>query len=210
MSLSETSGLRDVSDRLALGLKSVARLLRDKRRHRRIALPLSVKMLLADGRESEAIIRDISAGGAAVLSEERPTENSNIVLYIEDVGRLEGSVVRHHTHGFAVLFAASKQKRDKVADRLTWIANKARLGLSEDGLSVAGVAANAAVLLLDDGSALDCRVVGLSLNGASIHISPKPTIGRTVTLGRMQGTVTHHLPDGVGVEFTGTSSAQAS
>ncbi len=210
MSLSETSGLRNVSDRLALGLKSVAQLLRDKRKHRRIALPLSIKMLLQDGRESEAIVRDISAGGVAVLSEERPEENSSIVLYVEDVGRLEGSVVRHHTHGFAVSFSASKQKQDKVADKLTWVANKARLGLSDDGLAVAGVAANAAELALADGSSIDCRIVGLSLNGATIHVSPKPAIGQNIVLGRMQGVITHHLPDGVGIEFTGASDVRAS
>ncbi len=208
MSLSETSGLRDVGERLALGLKSVAMLLRDKRTHRRIALPLTVKMLFPDGTESEAIVRDISAGGAALLSEDRPAVNSNLVIYVEDVGRLEGSVVRHHTHGFAVSFSASKQKKDRVADKLTWVANKSRLGLADDGLSLAGVAANAAELLLSDGSVLDCRIIGLSLNGASIRVTPKPPIGQDVSLGRMRGQVTHHLPDGVGIEFTGAAEAK--
>lgn len=205
MTLDETAGFRDVSERLALGLKSVSQLLRDKRKYRRIALPLTVKMLMEDGTEGEAIVRDISAGGAAVLCKERPPVGSPIVIYVQDVGRLEGSIVRHHPHGFAVTFTASRQKQDKVADKLTWLANRSRLGLADEGMSIAGVSANAAELVLNDGSRLDCRIVGLSLNGASVQVKPKLAIGTPVFLGRMTGIVTHHLPDGVGIEFTGAA-----
>lgn len=187
-----TDVAKNAAGRLANGLKAVASLLKDKRRHRRIAIPLVVKMLLEDGSEDEAIIRDISAGGAALLSAARPKPGSKVIIYIEDVGRLESTAIREHPHGFAVDFNCSKAKREKVANKLTWLANKARLGLSEEGLSMEGVKGQETELLLSTGVGLPCHIVGLSLNGASLHIAPRPPIGAEVVLGRMKGTITHH------------------
>ena len=207
----ETQGhvTKDMSGRISSGLRAVASLLNDKRKHRRIAIPLMVKMLMEDGTESEAIIRDISAGGAALLSEARPRPGSKVIIYIQDVGRMEANAIREHPHGFAVGFNCSKSKQEKVADKLTWLSNKARLGLAEDGLSMEGVQGQQAELILSTGSTLSCRIVGLSLNGASLQIAPRPSIGTPVVLGRMKGTVTHHLPEGVGIEFTGPSAISA-
>ena len=209
MTDSSTHSVNDVTRVFSSGLKAVASLLNDKRKHRRIALPLVVKMLLDDGSEEEAIIRDISAGGAALLSTARPKPGSKVIIYIQDVGRMEAYAIREHPHGFAVDFICSKTKQEKVADKLTWLSNKARLGLAEDGLALEGVKGQEAALHLSTGSSLSCRIVGLSLNGASLHIAPRPTIGSEVVLGRMKGTVTHHLPEGVGIEFTGPSAISA-
>lgn len=210
MSGIQSRGLGGFAKRLSGGLKAVAGLLQDKRKHRRIAIPLVVKMLLEDGSEHEAIVRDISAGGAAFLSDRRLAPGAKVIVYIQDVGRMEATVVREHLHGFAVDFNCSRTKRDRVADKLTWISNKARLGLSEDGLALEGVKGQEADLVLMTGKTMSCRIVGLSLNGASVQVMPRPTIGVEVTLGKMRGTVTHHLPEGVGIEFTGPSSAAAS
>ena len=211
MSEHGAGAIREVTNRLSGALRAVASLLQEKRRHRRIAIPLVVKMLLEDGTEEEAIVRDISAGGAALLSESHPAPGTKIIIYIQGVGRMESTVVRDHPHGFAVDFNCSRTKRERVADKLTWIVNKARLGLSEEGLSLGGVKGQEADLVLSTGISLPCRIVELSLNGASVQIAPRPAIGAEVTLGRMRGTVTHHLPEGVDIEFTrpgATTAAQ--
>ena len=203
-------GLRDVTSRLASGLRAVSSLLQEKRRYRRIALPLVVKMLLDDGTEDEAIVRDISAGGAALLTELRPRPGSKIIVYIQDIGRVEGIVVREQPHGFSIDFTSSMAKRDRIADKLTWLSNRARLGLYEEEQGVAGIKGQEAEIFLPDGEQQACRVVALSLNGASIQICPRPSIGTEVVLGRMRGNVTHHLPDGIGIEFTGPAQSTAS
>jgi len=204
----ETEAVEKLSQRLSGQLKAVSSLLQEKRRHRRVAVPLVVKMLLEDGTEEEAIIRDISAGGASLLSEQRPAAGTRVILYIRDVGRMECSVIRAHPHGFAVDFYCSKARRDKIADKLTWLANRSRLGLSDDGLVLDGSKGEEADLVISTGVTMTCRIVGLSLNGASVQVSPRPSIGAEVVLGRMRGTVTHHLPGGVGIEFTGPSIAK--
>jgi len=104
-----------LSQRLSGRLRAVSSVLQENRKHRRIAVPLVVKMLMDDGTEEEAIVRDISAGGASILSENKPPNGSRVILYIRDVGRLECSVVREHPHGFAVDFYCSKSRRDKIA-----------------------------------------------------------------------------------------------
>jgi len=194
-----------LSQRLSGRLRAVSSVLQENRKHRRIAVPLVVKMLMDDGTEEEAIVRDISAGGASILSENKPPNGSRVILYIRDVGRLECSVVREHPHGFAVDFYCSKSRRDKIADKLTWLANRSRLGLADDALTLEGTSGEHADLILSSGVTMDCHIVGLSLNGASVQVAPRPSIGSEVVLGRMRGTVTHHMPGGVGIEFTGTS-----
>jgi len=198
----------NLSKRLSGRLKAVSSLLQEKRRHRRIAIPLVVKMLLEDGTEEEAIVRDISAGGASLLSETKPSSGSKVILYIRDVGRMECSVIREHPHGFAVDFYCSKARREKIADKLTWLANRTRLGLGEDGLSLDGAQGEKADLVLSTGVTMQAKIVGLSLNGASVQVAPRPAIGSEVVLGKMRGTVTHHMPSGVGIEFIGTSEAK--
>jgi len=202
------NALGELSKRLSGGLKSVSTLLKEKRRHRRIAIPLVVKMLLEDGTEDEAIVRDISAGGASLLSENLPPKGSKVIIYVRDVGRMECTVVREHPHGFAVDFLCSKARREKIADKLTWLANKSRLGLSDDGLVLEGANGEKADLIMSTGVSITCRIIGLSLNGASVQVAPRPSIGSEVVLGRMRGNVTHHLPGGVGIEFIGSCSNQ--
>jgi hypothetical protein len=206
----DTEDVGKLSQRLSGRLKSVSNLLQEKRRYRRVAVPLVVKMLLEDGTEEEAIVRDISAGGASLLSENRPAKGSRVILYIREVGRMECSVVRDHPHGFAVDFYCSKSRRDKIADKLTWLTNRTRLGLSDEGLALEGARGEEADLVLSTGVTMHCQIVGLSLNGASVQVAPRPSIGAQVILGRMRGTVTHHLPGGVGIEFTGTTASKKS
>lgn len=205
MSEHEPKELGKFAQRLSGRLKAATSLLQEKRRHRRIAIPLMATMLLDDGTEEEAIIRDISAGGASLLTENIPPQGSKIVLYIRDVGRMECAMVRKHPHGFAVDFKCSKARRDKVADKLTWLVNKGRLGLTDDGLVLEGANGEKAEILLANGVTVNCRITGLSLNGAQVLVAPRPHIGSEVTLGRMRGRVTRHTPEGVGIEFTGAS-----
>ena len=63
------------------------------------------------------------------------------------------------------------------------------------------IAQGGAELTLSDGTKQACRVVDLSLGGAAVETSPKPTIGTQVTIGRANGRVTRHTANGIAVEF---------
>lgn len=73
----------------------------EDRRHERIAPanPLTV-MQLADGRQYECRIIDLSLSGAAVESDVRPAIGVQVML-----GTMRGQVVRHFDDGIAIEFA---------------------------------------------------------------------------------------------------------
>ncbi|MGY6707870.1 MAG: PilZ domain-containing protein [Rhizobiaceae bacterium] len=74
----------------------------EDRRHERIAPsnPMSV-MQLADGRQYECRIIDLSLSGAAVETQVRPALGVQVLL-----GAMRGQVVRHLEDGIAIEFAA--------------------------------------------------------------------------------------------------------
>jgi hypothetical protein len=69
----------------------------------------------------------------ASISRARLSKGENLVLYIDSIGRVEGVVVRVlNDIGYAVAFNVPPRKRDKIADQLTWLINKDRLGLIDE------------------------------------------------------------------------------
>ena len=55
-----------------------------------------------------------------------------MVAYIDHIGRIEGKIVRAFDGGFAMSINATARKRDKLAAKLTWLANRHELNLPED------------------------------------------------------------------------------
>jgi hypothetical protein len=48
---------------------------------------------------------------------------------------------------------------------------------------------------------LDCRIIDVSLSGASIAIAEKPPLETEVILGRMRGRIARHHDTGLAVQF---------
>ena len=60
---------------------------------------------------------------------------------------------------------------------------------------------NASKLILPDGSVHNCRVIDVSLSGASVACTVKPPVGSMVILGRMRGRVVRHHEQGLALQF---------
>src|SRR5262249_56731888 len=58
-----------------------------------------------------------------------------------------------------------------------------------------------AVLPLDDGTKMTCRIIDLSLSGAAIAAETRPPLKSHVMLGRVQARVVRNLEDGFALEF---------
>ena len=56
-------------------------------------------------------------------------------------------------------------------------------------------------LILPNGEVYECRVIDVSLSGASIASILKPPIGANVVLGRMRGRVVRHHDKGLAIQF---------
>ncbi len=183
---------------------------RDARRHARVAVDLEAKCLFEDRREATARVVDMSVGGAALEAPALGEARERVVAYVEEIGRLEGRIVRRFPGGFALHYEVSPARRDKLADLLTWIVNRSLLGSSEERRHDRLVpVAPWSRLILADGSSIRCRILDVSTSGAAVRTELRPALGSTVFLGRMSGRVVRRTDTGVGIEFDRLQSERA-
>ena len=91
---------------------------------------------------------------------------------------------------------------EKIVNQLTWLINRERLELAEGRRHERVVPKNSSsTLILPNGEAYECRVIDVSLSGASIASIVKPPIGTNVVLGRMRGQVVRHHDKGLAIQF---------
>ncbi len=146
---------------------------------------------------------DVSVGGGAFQSPEIVDEGERIVAYFDEIGRLEGRVTRRIEGGFAIEIQATQYKREKIAAQLTWLANRNILGLPDDRRHERIVPkVRESVLKLPNGALLQCRVLDVSVSGASVAAAMRPELGTDVLLGRLRARVVRHHDQGIGLEFT--------
>ena len=174
----------------------------DKRRYQRVKVHLLGRYMLPDRREFPCQVINMSPGGLALLGPGIGNVGERVVAYLDHIGRVEGKIARIIDNGFAMTVGATERKRDKLAAQLTWLANRQILNLPEDRRHDRIVPRNPlAIMTLDDGLKVQCRIMDLSMSGAAISAAEKPQVGSRVTLGRVQSKVVRHLEEGFAIEF---------
>jgi len=190
--------------------KIKTKLVQDRRRHQRVRVSLKGRFMRNDKQEYSCHIINISPGGIAIQAEIDGQVGEHIVLYLEHMGRFEGVLIRTLPEGFAVKLTGTSYKREKIANQLTWLINKHQLDLAEDRQHDRLVPFRQHMkIMLSDGSEQECRILDVSLSGASVSILPKPEIGEAVTLGLIRGTIIRHHDQGVGIRFLETQDPTA-
>lgn len=175
----------------------------ERRRHARVKVALVGRYMLADRREYPCQTLDMSPGGLSIVAPVVGTPGERVVAYFDHIGRVEGVLVRTFPNGFAMTIAATPRKREKLADQLTWLANRHVLGLPEDRRHDRLTPKNSRTfLVMPDGREIACRVIDVSLSGAAVNIDVQPPLGTAVTLGRTAAKVVRHIEGGIAVEFT--------
>jgi len=145
---------------------------------------------------------DISPGGVAFAAEAQVTLGEKIIAYLAQIGRLEGPVRRQFPGGFAISMNLPAMKRGKLADQLTWLANRQELGMPEDRRHERITPRDRhSTLTLPNGREILCKIVDLSRSGAAITATPTPSIGSIVALGKTRGQVVREFAGGVAIEF---------
>jgi len=176
----------------------------DRRKHFRVNLPLKARFLNEAGEEYACLVSNISAGGAMLRTKHPPGFGKAIVLYVDDLGRFEGKVIRAGANSFVISYEKRRNKSAKTADGLTKIMNQGRR--SFDRRKMPRIQHDApAIVYFEDGRAGQCAILDISLTGASIEISPRPPLGAKLILGRMTAKVVRRHEKGVGVVFTGAA-----
>lgn len=179
----------------------------DRRRYKRVPLELLGRFMRENKQEHACKLVDISAGGAAIkpLTPVPVETGERVVAFFDHVGGIEGTVVRALDCGFAIKLAATRHKREKLADTLTWLANRPELSGEQERRHERIVPKGARQKLqLAEGIVLECQLLDISVSGASIGDTPaRPPIGMEVILGNnnLRARVVRHHPQGFGVQF---------
>jgi len=175
----------------------------ERRRFQRVRVNLLGRYMLLDRREFPCQVIEMSPGDMLLIAPQIARDGERVIAYIDHLGRLEGTTVRTFENGFAVRFASTERKRDKLASQLTWLANRDLLAEDEDRRHgrVAPVPSSTTVVL-PNGLHLTCEVLDASQSGAAIASHERPALGVLLTVGKLQSRVVRHLDNGFAVEFT--------
>jgi c-di-GMP-binding flagellar brake protein YcgR len=174
----------------------------ERRRHQRVRVNLLGRYMLADRTEYPCQVVNMSPGGIALIAPVCGNIGDRVIAYVDHLGRLEGKIARMLQNGFAMTISATPRKRDKLAAQLTWLANRDILNLPEDRRHDRIVPRNPiALLTLEDGSKMTCRIIDLSLSGAAIAAENRPPLKSLVMLGKVQSRVVRNLEEGFALEF---------
>jgi len=189
---------------------AVSRIVPDRRRHKRIAVTLLGRFMRESKEEHPCKLIDISAGGAAVTAAVKAPLGERVLAYFDHIGGIEGVVVREFANGFAFRIVATKHKQEKLVAQLTWLANRNELS-DPIGRRHERIVPRQGdcVLQLAEGIVINCRLLDVSISGASIATPARPEIGTEVVVGKLRARVMRHHPQGFGVQFLDIQNATA-
>jgi len=174
----------------------------ERRRHARVKVALLGRYMLSNRTEFPCQSIDMSVGGLAITAPVKGRIGERVIVYLEHIGRIEGDIARHTADGFGMTVIATSRKREKMAAQLTWLANRAALGLPEDRRHdrVQPMATRIA-LTLSDGTEVPVKMLDISLSGAAFSADVKLLITDPVILGKTQAKVVRKFEGGYAVEF---------
>jgi hypothetical protein len=174
----------------------------EQRRHQRVKVTVLGRYMLADKREYPCQTLDMSVGGVSLFAPVRGALGERVIVYLDQLGRIEGLIARHTKNGFALSMSLPLMKREKLAEQLTWLVNRDALGMEEDRRhDRVTPRATRTILRLADGQAHPVKLIDISLSGAALATEVQPALGSTVTVGQTSGTVVRHFMGGIAVEF---------
>ena len=182
----------------------------DRRRHARVPVTLLGRFMRATKHEFPCKMIDISVGGAALMAPVEPEMGEKIIAYFDQLGGLEGNVVRNFPGGFAVQFTMTAHKREKLAATLMFMLNKhEQPGIESRRHERIVTAGNTGSLTLTEGLTVACEIFDMSISGASIVTPARPELGTMVKLGNLNAKVVRHHERGIALQFVDVQNPNA-
>jgi hypothetical protein len=130
-----------------------------------------------------------------------------VIANIEQLGRIEGSIIRVFKLGFAIDIEASDQVREMLATRIDWVERNKDFEIIDNRANARFIPRDPLSLLtLADGAVLPCFVVDISVSGAAISARVVPKIGAVLAVGMVVGRVVRHIAGGFAVQFIGAQN----
>jgi hypothetical protein len=175
---------------------------REQRRFQRVPVKLFGRYMLESRRELPCQTVDMSPGDMTLFAPVKAQIGEQVVVYLDESGRFACVAMRHTETGFALVMNLSPMKRDKLADQLTWFANRNTCNLREVRRHDRIVPLMQRTLLrLPDGQEIIAKILDVSLSGSGIETDLRPAPGAHVVVGSTPAIVVRHFQGGIGVEF---------
>lgn len=175
---------------------------RERRRHARVPITLLGRYMLEDRQEFPCQARDMSPGGLLLDAPFPGRVGERVVVYLNEIGRIEGRVVRSVPGGFAITIVTTARKREKLASQLTWLANRHVLGMPEDRRHERIIpSAPLTTVHLPDGRVVTCRLIDVSISGAAMTCETRLEKGLDVIVGSTEARIVRATDGGIAVEF---------
>ncbi len=174
----------------------------ESRRFQRVPVALFGRYMLESKSEYPCQTVQMSPGDMWLFAPVKPQIGEKVIVYLDELGRFAGVTIRQDTTGFAISMNLPALKRDKLADQLTWFANRHDIGLPEDRRHERIVPLmRRANLKLPDGRELIVKLIDISVSGVGVETDTLPPLGTHVVIGSTPVTVVRHFPGGFAGEF---------
>ncbi len=171
----------------------------ERRRHLRVEVTLLAVICFRIAANFRADCEYVTRG-VAISAPVRGAIGERVVIYLDQIGRVEGQIVRHTQGGFAVQMTMPFVKREKIANQLTWIINRDLLGIPE-GRNHERITPlrRHSILHVDGDNEQIVQLIDVSISGAAISTSAKPAVGTKVKLGQTNGEIVRAFEGGLAV-----------
>ncbi len=158
--------------------------------------------------EEECTVLDLSADGARLKASCSVPLGTLVVLYIDGLGRFEGTLIQRDRRNVGLQFKQTEAKRQKVASRVAEFVEGTVS--APTALRVAPrmpAAGGAHQFTTSSGLTEPCEFIDIAISGASIKTELRPAIGETIVFDSTPAVVVRHLPTGIAVAFLGPDSS---
>lgn len=176
--------------------------LRENRRFQRVPVTLFGRYMLESRHEYPCQTIEMSPGDMTLFAPVKAEIGEKVVVYLDELGRFAGVGTRQTNSGFVMTMNLPPMKRDKLADQLTWFANRHAISLLEDRRHDRIVPLMPRTLLrLPDGQEIIAKIKDISLSGVGIETEARPPLGTAVIIGSTPARIVRHFEGGIGAEF---------
>lgn len=175
-----------------------------EKRHSKVRVDLDGRFMLPSKQEYSCKVLEMSTGEMLIACDVTPALGEALIIYIAELGRLEGTVERREEEGFVVGLSLSTLKHRKIAELLVWYANRAAFDVADNRRHKRFVPLmQLTTLHLPNGKECMGRINDVSASGVSITVNLKTPIlvGSTLFVGSKKATVLRLKESGFVAKF---------
>jgi PilZ domain len=179
----------------------------DRRALRRARLTIQGKIFFQERQYEEAcLVLDLSPNGAGLKSACAAELGSPVVLYVDGLGRFDGTIIRHNRLYVGVQFKYSAPSRERIANRIAnYLEHGTRTHAPTRKSPRIAIREAPHSFMLESGETHGCEIADIALSGASFKTAARPAVGQRVFFGKTTARVVRHTETGFAVMFSDTS-----